>query len=320
MTDTSFDPLPVPLAADGAERRVGVEIEFGGLQEGEAAAIAAGVFGGRAERVSEFAWAVKGADVGDIDVYLDTAFRERASNGLLERGLDLARVVVPVEIVLPPLHQSDLPLLDTLRRALRAAGAEGTRDGFFLGFGVHFNPEIAGEAVEDLLPTMRAFALMEDWLREQDQIDPSRRLLPFTDPWPRSFVDRIVREDPPTAAALIDLYLEETPTRNRALDMLCAFRHMDEERTMAGLPRGVSVSARPTYHYRLPDCRIDEKGWSFAYEWNRWVRVERLAATPDALDRLRSRWVEHREAILTTRFDWPGVVEEELRAHGLLEG
>ena len=46
------------------------------------------------------------------------------------------------------------------------------------------------------------------------------------------------------------------------------------------------VKARPTFHYRLPDCRVNEPGWSVADAWNRWVYVESLAADTDLLAEL----------------------------------
>jgi hypothetical protein len=46
------------------------------------------------------------------------------------------------------------------------------------------------------------------------------------------------------------------------------------------------VKPRPTFHYRLPDCRIDEPGWRPSVDWNRWVAVERLAEDPERLGEL----------------------------------
>ena len=64
------------------------------------------------------------------------------------------------------------------------------------------------------------------------------------------------------------------------------------------------VKGRPTYHLRLPDCRIDEADWSLALEWNRWVWVERIAEDAPLMDRLRSAWRDHRDTLLSTRGDW----------------
>ena len=50
------------------------------------------------------------------------------------------------------------------------------------------------------------------------------------------------------------------------------------------------VAARPAYHVRSPDCRVDEPGWSIAEEWNRWALVERVARDGDAMRALRDAW------------------------------
>ena len=69
--------------------------------------------------------------------------------------------------------------------------------------------------------------------------------------------------------------------------------------TVTALPRVASrvvdghlVSARPTYHYRLPNCQVDEPRWTIAGEWNRWVLVERLAAVPEAVEELGHAYLQ----------------------------
>ncbi|MEX5727330.1 hypothetical protein Ga0609869_000683 [Rhodovulum iodosum] len=315
----AFLPLPRPDTAEGRPRRVGVEIEFGGLTEMETAALVQAVLGGRVVEDTPHEFVVDGTTLGDVEVCLDTALRDKAGTALADLGLELGRAVVPVEIVTAPLTPDDLPHLEDLRKRLRAGGAQGSGGGLFLGFGVHLNPEIEGPEVGHILPVVRAYALLEDWLRKADPIDPSRRLLPFVDPYPRSFVDRLAGAPDWSLGALIDAYLEETPTRNRGLDMLPVFRHLDEARVLAGLDDASAVSARPAYHYRLPDSRLDDPEWTLAYEWNRWVMVERLANRPDALERLARDWLEYREAWTTTRPDWLAHVEARLDELNLWE-
>ena len=50
------------------------------------------------------------------------------------------------------------------------------------------------------------------------------------------------------------------------------------------------VKGRPAFHYRLPDCKINEAGWSAATAWNRWVYVETLAADAELLQELVEAW------------------------------
>jgi hypothetical protein len=324
--DRFFDLCPAETA-EGRPRRTGVEIEFGGLTEEDAARLMADEIGGDVRAAGPHEILVEGSDWGDVEICLDTAYRDKAGNKLADLGLELGRAVVPVEIVTPPLTVQQMPALDRLRGALRKAGAQGSREGVLLGFGLHLNPEIAAGTLEAILPVTRAYALIEDWLRKADPIDPSRRLLPFVDPYPRGFVDRLAGEaEGWSLTDFIDAYLAENPTRNRGLDMLPCLRHLDEARVTAALAASISlgssetqVSARPTFHYRLPDCRIDEGGWRLAYEWNRWVMVERLAADSAALAALAADWLDYRAQLTTTRADWLAHLEDRLGELSLWE-
>jgi hypothetical protein len=89
---------------------------------------------------------------------------------------------------------------------------------------------------------------------------------------------------------LIDDYLAWNPTRDRELDMLPLFAHLDPDRVARGASRH-KVKARPAFHYRLPDSRIDEPGWGVVLDWNRWVQVERLAADRARLDAMAGAWL-----------------------------
>ena len=268
------------------------------------------LWGGRLAASGPRDFAVTGGRLGDVKVELDTALGSTGAEGLLVEALG---ELVPVEIVTPPLAPADLPEADRLVKALRAAGARGTRDGIAFGFGVHLHPEVAEETAAFILPVVRAFALMEDWLRADDPIDPARRLLPFVAPWPRRLVDALAAEGAGwDLAALAEAYLALSPSRNRALDLLPLLEHLTPGRVRAALPQGQTKGGRPTFHYRLPEARVDEADWSIAYEWNRWVLVERVAARPDLLADLAAGWAAHRAALPTLRGDWAREVEDRL--------
>jgi len=272
----SFAPLPQPLNADGVSRLVGVEIEFGGLPEAEAAAICSDFLNGRARQLDSHIWRVEDSELGTLDIYLDIFLRKAQQSRLRDQALDLGREIVPVEIVTEPLDLDGLARLDALREKLRAAGALGSGAGWFFGFGVHLNIEIASDCDADIVRPLLAYALIEDWLRADNPIDDARRLLPFTDPYPTDFVRALLRAGPEaTREHVTGLYLELTPSRNRGLDMLPIFAHFDPERVAEAVDD--KTSARPTFHFRLPDCRIDEPGWSLADEWQRWRVVEQVA-------------------------------------------
>jgi hypothetical protein len=87
----------------------------------------------------------------------------------------------------------------------------------------------------------------------------------------------------PGVPGFLDDYLAFNPTRNRDLDMLPLLLHLDEARVRAALPNE-KINSRPAFHYRLPDARVSDPGWSVAPDWNRWVAVERLAHDRERLE------------------------------------
>ncbi|RXV59827.1 hypothetical protein C6W92_14565 [Roseovarius sp. A46] len=300
---TGFAPLPQPLNAEGEARRVGVEIELGGLDEARVARIVADRLGGRADQEDSHIWAVRESGIGDVEVYLDIFLRKAQKSRLRDLALDLGREVVPVEIVTEPLDMDGLARLDDLRETLRDAGAQGSGAGLVFGFGVHFNIEVASGADADTVRPLLAYALIEDWLRSAYPIDESRRLLPFTDPYPTDFVRALIEAGPEAARDHVtELYLELTPSRNRGLDMLPLFAHFDGPRVAAAISD--KTSARPTFHFRLPDCRIDEADWSLAREWWRWVAVERVARDDALLRRLSDAWLDDHGLVTLSRQHW----------------
>lgn len=289
-----FLPLPQGRTEAGAPRRTGVEIEFGGLHEDRVAEVVVAGLGGHVARRDANTVTLEGTDIGTVEILLDTKLRKSDPGPVRAALLDWARSVVPVELVTAPLPFEDLPKVEALRAALREAGASGTRHGAFLGFGLHLNTEVPALTAQAIGPVLRAFALLEDWRREADPIDTTRHILPFVDRYSDEFVEALARGEGlgGDMAALIDSYLHHAPSRNHGLDLLPLFRHIDEDRVLVALGEDArSVSARPTWHYRLPDCRIDEAGWRLALVWNRWRVVECVAADAPLCDRLARDWL-----------------------------
>ncbi|MEL7173779.1 MAG: amidoligase family protein, partial [Pseudomonadota bacterium] len=64
-------PLPHPTGTDGGTRKVGVELEFGGVSAEQAAATVARVYDARAERVSAQQFDVRVEELGKFGVELD---------------------------------------------------------------------------------------------------------------------------------------------------------------------------------------------------------------------------------------------------------
>ena len=313
-----FWALPKPARPDGRQRRTGVEIEFSGLTEAEAANLVARLWGGRIAGQGPHEVIVEDSAIGRVKIELDTALKDKAGSVLADRLLDLSREVVPVEIVTAPLAPGDLPRIGRLLQALAAAGAQGSEDGLLLAFGIHLNPEVASETAADILPVVRAFGLVEDWLRAADPPDLARRVLPFIDPWPRDFTDRLAEAGADWGLAeLRDSYLELVPSRNHGLDLLPLLEHLFPEEVRATLPEGRARGGRPTWHYRLPETGLGAADWSFAYEWNRWVLVERIAADAALLDDLSRAFRAHRSALTSLHGDWAGEVAARLQEAAL---
>ena len=305
MTDTdtaAFPALPVDTTADGDPRRTGVEIEFSGLSASEAARIAAQTLGGTVRSSGENGWTVEGSEVGTLDLYLDTALRHATDSPIKRIGLDIGKELIPVEIVTEPLMRQDLPRLDHLRSALREAGAEGTRKGVTYGFGVHLNIGIASTDAAGITAPLIAYAVTEAWMRRVQPIDLSRQVLPFTDPYPTRLVRALCQAGFVSPTDAMDIYLEHANSRNYGLDMLPIFGWLDEAKVRKATDG--KLSPRPAFHFRLPDCRIDEPDWSLRQEWDRWRLVEEIARDEGLLVRLMENWLDHHGAITLNDASW----------------
>jgi hypothetical protein len=301
MTEQQQLPLP-PLrsTADGSPRRIGVEIEFAGLTIDRTAELLRAELGGQTSRVGRYELAVDGDPAGPWKVELDfellkTMGRRARGEGdfggaVEELAEDVLRVIaeqiVPVEIISPPLPMERLGDVNGIIGRLRAAGARGTAEELVYAFGMQFNPEMPDTDADTIRHYLQAYLCLEDWLRERAQVDLTRRLTFFADPFPKGYARATI--DPgysPNRDQLIDDYLAANPTRNRALDMLPLFAHVDEQRVRARVD-DERIKPRPTLHYRLPNSEIDRPDWGLNDAWSDWLVVERLAASPARLGEL----------------------------------
>jgi hypothetical protein len=296
-----FDLPPILATEDGRPRAVGIEVEFAGLSAEQAAAVIQEAMGGTIEQDDPHAFHVRGTALGDIEVEIDSRLlhpTKTRHNLIAEVGSRVATWlgaatshVIPCELVTAPLPMTRIHEFDRAVDALRRAGARGTQDGALYAFGLHFNPQAPGSTVGAILPVLKSFVLLNGWLRRQVVPDATRNLLGFADPFPADYA-RCIAEPAyaPDLGTFIDDYLARNPTRNRDLDLLPLLTHLDEARVRAVLPHE-KIGARPTFHYRLPDARVSDPGWSIAPDWNRWVAVERVAADPDRLERLGAAYL-----------------------------
>ncbi|HYD66365.1 amidoligase family protein [Azospirillum sp.] len=301
--DSTLHMPPRLTTPDGSPRRVGVELEFADLDAPSAARLVRELYGGTIEVEDPHRCRVTGTRLGDFTVELDmrSAHPEKKADadaetepGALDTMLEKLRplwgrigsLVMPFEIAAPPVPFDRLPELEALIRGLRERGAAGTEASPLFAFGLHFNPEVAADDADYLVDHLKAFLILSPWLRSEIQVDPTRRLTGFIAAFPIDYAAKVV--DPayrPDRAALIADYLAANPTRNRELDLFPLFAHLAPDTLFAAV-KDPHVRPRPTFHYRLPNARIGDPGWSLAQDWNRWVTVEELAADRGRLDSL----------------------------------
>ena len=291
---------PIVQRADGGPRRVGVEIEFSGLSLDETTAIVADCVSGSVVAPGRYERVIRGDSSGDWHAELDFTLlkqlgrRDPNGNDLLDAAGDLAEEVlrlvaervVPVEVVSPPLPLAQLDRVNGLIHRLRESGARGTTRELIFAFGLQLNLELPETDVDTVRRYLQAFLCVEDWLRERSEVDLARRLTMFAEPFPKPYLRKAVAVDySPNLDGLIDDYLESNPTRNRGLDLLPLFLHLDPERVRR-VVEDERVKPRPALHYRLPNSEIDRPGWNLAAAWEDWLVVERLTADPVRLEAL----------------------------------
>lgn len=317
MTDTpnSFPPLPIQKTADGKERLTGVEVEFAGPTETQTGELIAQLFGGTAKDDGQHCVTISGTALGDIHVELDIALRKRNDLPFVKEGLDAFRGVIPVEIVTPPLSRAQIEQFDTLCPALSRAGAMGSRSGVFLGFGVHLNPEVVAPDDRFTLDTIIAYALLEPWLRMKEDIDATRRMMPFVETWPNGFVSALAGGSFDRLADVMRVAAQHIASRNQSLDLLPLFKHAEPDLFDEIFDIEDKTSPRPTFHFRLPDSRIDEAGWSLLQAWQLWRQVECVAANADLLTALRAEWATHDAAWFSRKSEWIGTIDRLLDQH-----
>lgn len=321
-------PLPAEQKTSAGDyRRVGVEFEFTGISINTSSKVIRDLWGGQIEIDSDYENRVVDTEVGDIRVELDNSYlknlgSERASGAWKPNDLErltesiyaaAAKQVVPVEIVTGPIPLPDLHKLELLCDKLHEAGAEGTQDSLLYAFGIHFNPESPACDAPTLTAYIKAFLMLYDWLLAYLNVDVSRRFSSYVDPFPKDYHLLVTAEDyAPDLDQLIDDYLTHNPTRNRALDMLPMFAELDEPRLRKVIDDD-RVKARPTFHYRLPNCRIGLPGWSLGHEWQSWLAVEQLANDPAALAKLAEQYqalLKH--PVRNIMKNWADICSEQL--------
>jgi hypothetical protein len=328
----AFQLPPLQYNYRGEIRRVGFELEFAGLDLEGSAELLLQLFGGKLQRRSKFLYEIEGSCHGRYTIELDAAiltskkyevFLERLgirladsyfSGNIEELLARIASTVVPYEIISPPIPLPKLQDMEELKSGLRDRHAMGTKASLLYAFGLHLNPEVPSLATESLLAYLRSFLLLYDWIYEQSKIDLSRKIAPFIHEFPKKYLFLLLQPTyRPEMEQFMDDYLLHNPTRNRPLDMLPLFAFLDGDRIMARAEEKHLLKPRPAYHYRLPNCLIDDPSWSIAEEWNYWVEVEKLAMDPGKIEALSREFLQTLEDPFSfLQKSWAARVEEWL--------
>lgn len=298
---------------DGTPRHVGIEIELQGIPVDQLTTLVSDVLGGSIRELSRSEYEVDVPDQGVYRIEVDYALlKEMAAEEAAEPGEDsparaltiealdaVSSLLVPCEIVSPPLAMASISEpMDAIVNAVRDAGANGTRKSVLYAFGVHLNVEPVDMQAATILSYMQAFVCLFDWIVWAGEVDVSRRVTPYINSFPGDYQALIIAPDyQPDFAGLISDYLQFNATRNRALDMLPLFSHIDEK-TISAAVDDDRVNARPAFHYRLANSCVDEPGWGIADPWSRWVKIEQLAADKDALATLCADMLSDTERML----------------------
>jgi hypothetical protein len=248
--------LPERLTtASGENRRVGVEIEFAGVEPGVIAGLIVELYGGSCVEKTRFEIDVIDTRFGDFKLELDSAYLKQLAAqeaaklappsqlGSITADL-LARasaLLVPWEIVAPPIAFAEVQDLCELVARLRQRGALGTRHALQFAFGVHLNPELPDLEHGTIVNYLRAYFCLYDWIVAREKIDPMRKLTPYIDHFGKPYIRRVIDWN-------------YRPSQQRLI-----------------------INARPTFHYRLPNCDIDNPGWNLDYPWQLWLEVEKLS-------------------------------------------
>ena len=320
--------LPPRLTdSTGQPRKAGFEFEFGNLPIVETARALQKSLGGELEVKTPFEAVLHDCLLGKLKIERDASIlksvryrRWLESLGIkfspgslandIETNIDNAsRGLIPCEVVTEPIPFEQLEKLDGLIGTLNTLGAEGTQDSLIYAFGLHINPSLPDNSSTTLRRYLQSFLLLYTWIIDSSEIDITRRFFTkYIDPFPADYMELVLDNSyAPDDNGLIGDYLRHNPTRNRALDLLPIMLDRNREKVLAGIHEDERklVRGRPAFHYRLPDCKINEAGWSAAGAWNRWVYVETLAADEALLGELIDAWRQSNSSFsLAPRATW----------------
>jgi len=322
-----YDLPPRVEKDDGTLRMVGFELEFSGISLDQTAEVVLSTLGGKLVSETSAERVIHTDLLGEFSIELDWEYLKGKASGTdrgeegsewLESLSQAAAVLVPVEIVCPPIPLTNLYALTPMILRLREAGAIGTEESLIAAYGVHINTEIPSLDAETLFSYLRAFALLQWWLVDAHEVNPTRKISPYINLYPQAYLRQVLSRSEATMDDIFGDYLEHNASRNRALDLLPMLAEIDSGRVSEAVD-DPKIKARPTFHYRLPNCQIERPDWSMAGAWNTWCVVERLADQEDTLDTLASEFLTADRPILGVgREDWVRFIDRWLKDRALV--
>ncbi|BCD60684.1 MULTISPECIES: amidoligase family protein [unclassified Nitratiruptor] len=293
-----FQLPPIVKTSDGNIRRAGFEIEYTGLKPVQTAHIIQKLFDGKIEVIDEYETRIKETKFGNFSIYLDSIYLRKTSSHYLFKDFDLfkeliyslSELVIPYEIVTPPIPFDKLRSMEELKESLRKNGALGTSASALYAFGMHINIETPSFEVVSILNILRSFVLLQDYIMQTIDVDLTRKLTWFIEPFDKEYIDLILDfAYNPSLEEFIQDYIFYNPTRNRALDLLPLLVYINPD-IKKQLPEQ-KLDPRPAFHYRLPNSKVDEPNWSIAFEFNQWSLVENVAFEKQKLyDLMHEYW------------------------------
>lgn len=305
---------------DKKPRRIGVEIEFSNLDLKKCATIVKDIFPGKIVKKTKYELSLKDTSYGDFNFELDAQLLQKMqSEGLFKKlnkligdfSYDIDNLVdetsksfVPYEIATAPIPISELYKVDKMVEKLRLNGALGTTHSLQYAFGVHLNIEPPSQDIKDVLKLFKSFLILQKWIEVQSEIDIARKISPFINNFPKEYIKKVIDlKYKPTKDEFLRDYLTYNPTRNRVLDMLPQLAFWDEKFIRKHLPKE-KINPRPTYHYRLPNSKIDQFRWNITQEFQLWVIVELLASNQKLFEQMSQDFLNNLDSTIFNTNEW----------------
>jgi anthranilate/para-aminobenzoate synthase component II len=175
------------------------ELEFSGISLDTAAGAVQSALEGERESESavEAEHVMQTRSFGELIIELDGDYLKRKASATnrgeegsewLEPLSQAAALLVPLEVVCPPIPLNDLSVLTPVVRGLREAGAMGTEVSLIAAYGVHINTQIPRLDADTLFSYLRAFAIQQWWLVDAHEVDVTRRVSLYVDLYPQAYL------------------------------------------------------------------------------------------------------------------------------------